>query len=46
MPWRRFAVDGAPARRERWRMLFLARLVETKGLNDAVAALALVRLPE
>ncbi len=43
VPWRRFAVDGPPPRRERGRMLFLARLVETKGLNDAIAALAFVR---
>lgn len=43
VPWRRFAAEGPPPRRERGRMLFLARLVETKGLNDAIAALALVR---
>jgi len=43
VPWRRFAFDGPPPRRTLTRLLFLARLVETKGLNDAIAAVALLR---
>jgi glycosyltransferase involved in cell wall biosynthesis len=43
VPWRKYAVDGPPPRRPLGRMLFLARLVETKGLNDAIAAVSLVR---
>ena len=45
VPWRRFAsAPGAavPAR-DPLALLFLARLVPTKGLDDAVRALALVR---
>jgi glycosyltransferase involved in cell wall biosynthesis len=45
VPWRRFARapgDPAPAR-DPLAFLFLARLVPTKGLDDALRALALVR---
>jgi glycosyltransferase involved in cell wall biosynthesis len=40
VPWRRF--EGLPRERTRNRLLFLARLVPTKGLADAVRAVALL----
>jgi len=45
VPWRRFerAPGAAPHVREPLRFLFLARLVPTKGLDDAIRALDLVR---
>lgn len=41
VPWRRFRVEPKPAR-ERTRLLFIARLVATKGLADVIRALAML----
>ena len=41
VPWRRFRSGPAPLR-DRSRLLFIARLVSTKGLGDAIRAVALL----
>jgi glycosyltransferase involved in cell wall biosynthesis len=41
VPWRRFRAEPRPAR-ERTRLLFLARLVATKGLRDTIRAVAIL----
>jgi glycosyltransferase involved in cell wall biosynthesis len=41
VPWRRFRAEPRPLR-ERTRLLFLARLVATKGLRDTIRAVAIL----
>ena len=41
VPWRKFRVEPKPAR-ERTRLLFLARLVATKGLKDTIRAASIL----
>lgn len=41
VPWRRFRIEPRPVR-EHSRLLFIARLVSTKGLREAIRAVALL----